>query len=98
MAAETTGRMATGARPTRPEGLVDLEAALLQAGQAVLGLPGEGSAGAAGWAAVGIAATSSAKAGQGDTTTGMRNAHATRHAPLSRILSVGYAPGDVLRW
>lgn len=100
-AAETTVRITMEAHPPMDrEDLADRGAALvalLEAGQAGLGLPGEVTAAAAGLA-VGIAATSSAKAGQGDTTTGMQNAHATRHAlPFSRILSFGYVPGAVVR-
>lgn len=81
----TTARMATEARPTDPEALADLAAvlvALLEVGRVVMDLPGEALAAAVGLAVVGIAATSSAKADLEDTTTGMQNAHDTRHAFL----------------
>ena len=84
-AEETTARMDSEALPTGPEALVDLAAvsvALPGAGLAALGLPEETTAAAADLAAVGIAATSSAKAGLEDTTTGMQNAHDTRRAFL----------------
>ena len=84
----TTARMATEVRPTDPEALADLAAALvalLEAGRVAMGLQGEALAAAVGLAVVGIAATSSAKADLEDTTTGMQNAHDTRHAFLLEV-------------